>query len=177
MTSNTDWDKLQKRLDNVKKPVRTFKLCEDPEVRDRYLTAKRAAEEADAHLKQAKEQSYDADAMTLMEKLAKEARADLTAAQKTYDAHTVTLRFQALERNQLKDLMAKHPPTEQEEADGKEFAEETFAPELIAAASMDGMPAEAAARYLETWTAPDARGLWNAAWSVQHTQRTDLGKG
>jgi hypothetical protein len=50
-------------------------------------------------------------------------------------------------------------------------------PALIAAASLDGMPEEAAARYLRTWIPSDARALWQAAWSVQHTQRTDLGKG
>ena len=50
MTSSTGWGALEKRLNSVKKPVRTFALCDDPEIRDRYQVAKREAEEADAAL-------------------------------------------------------------------------------------------------------------------------------
>jgi len=50
MTAATGWDALEQRLNNVKKPVRTLKLCDDPEIRDRYLAATRASEQADAEL-------------------------------------------------------------------------------------------------------------------------------
>lgn len=181
MTSSTAWEALEKRLTNLKKPVHTFALCDDPDIRDRYQTAKREAEQADTYLKSMKDRQgtdgvVDADALHALEQQAKTARTELAAAKKAYDAHTVVLRFQALERQELEQLLAKHPPTEQDEENGTEFSE-AFMPALIAAASLDGMPEEAAARFMQTWTPSDARALWQAAWSVQHTQRTDLGKG
>jgi hypothetical protein len=177
MTSTTsNWDKLEARLDRVKKPTRTLRLCDDTDIRDRYMAAKRRAEEADAYLN-ALDKDTDPEARTAYQKQAAGAQAELAEAQKDYTAHTIVLRFEALERQELKDLMAKHPPSEQDEASGADWNEDTFMPALIAAASLDGMPEEAAARYLKTWTPPDARDLWQAAWSVQNTQRTDLGKG
>ncbi|MEU1134475.1 hypothetical protein ABZ383_32220, partial [Streptomyces sp. NPDC005900] len=107
---------------------------------------------------------------------AKAAKAELDAAQKAFDAAAVTLRFTALERRTLMELQEKHPPSEEEEAEGEDFAMETFAPALISAASLDGMPVDYARHCLDTWSAADASGLWNAAWSIQHQQRTDLGK-
>lgn len=174
MTSST-WETLEKRLASVKKPVRTFALCDDPDIRLQYQTAKRDAEQADATLASLT-QDTEPDVRTVAEQQAKTAKTALTAAKKAYDAHTVVLRFQALERQELEKLLAKHPPTEQDEEQGTEFSE-AFMPALIAAASLDGMPEEAAARFMQTWTPSDARNLWQAAWSVQHTQRTDLGKG
>lgn len=176
MSSNTSWAKLQQRLDNVKKPVATLHLCDDPDVRDRYQQAQRAAEQAHSYLKSLTDDA-DLNAKALIQTQAQEADAELAAAKKAYDAHTIVLRFTALERQELEKLLAAHPPTEKEEEDGAEFAEKTFGPALISAASLDGMPPEAAERYLNEWTPSDARALWNAAWSVQHTQRTDLGKG
>jgi hypothetical protein len=174
--ASTTWDALEKRLNSVKKPIAVFRLCDDPDIRDRYLTAKREADQADTHLAGLPKTSDPAD-RTLLEEQAKTAKTALEAAQKAYDAHTIVLRFQGLERQKLEELLAKHPPSEKDEENGAEFAEDTFMPALIAAASLDGMPEEAAARFMRTWIPSDARALWQAAWSVQHTQRTDLGKG
>lgn len=175
MTSSTPWDALEKRLNNIQKPVSVFRLCDDTDVRDRYLAAKRKSEQADTCLSGLSKDA-EPEVRALAERQAAQAAADLKDAKKAYDAHTITLRFQGLERQELEKLLAKHPPTEQDEENGAEFHEPTFAPALIAAASLDGMPEAAAARYLQIWTPLDARALWNAAWSVQHTQRTDLGK-
>jgi len=172
----SNWDALEKRLNAVKKPVSTFRLCDDPEIRDRYLTAKRDAEQADAYLNSL-DKDAGPEARAVAEQAAQTAKTWLTDAKKTYDAHTIVLRFQGLERQELEKLLAKHPPTEQDEKDGAEFHEDSFMPALIAAASVDGMPEDAAARFLRTWIPSDARSLWQAAGSVQHTQRTDLGKG
>jgi hypothetical protein len=176
MTSSTPWDALEKRLDNIKKPVRVFRLCDDTDVRDRYLSAKRKTEQADTYLAGLSKDA-EPEVRALAERQVVQAAAELKDAKKAYDSHTITLRFQGLERKKIERLLAAHPPTEQDEENGAEFAEATFAPALISAASLDGMTEEAAARYLETWIPSDARALWNAAWSVQHTQRTDLGKG
>jgi len=175
-TTANGWDALAQRLDNVKKPVQAFHLCDDVAVRDRYLTAKQEAEQADAYLK-ALAKDTDTEARALVEKQAKDAKAELAAAQKAYDAHTVTLRFTALERQQLEQLQNLHPASEEDEAKGNDFAFDEFAPALISAASLDGMPVDAARRYLDTWTPADAMALWRAAWNIQHQQRTDLGKG
>lgn len=174
-TTANSWDALQERLDKVKKPVRTLKLCDDPDIRDRYRAAQAAAERADAALKEFPKDG-DPEALTFLQAAANGANVELAAAKKTYDAHTITLRFTALEQQELEDLQNKHPAGEEGEEQGNDFEFDTFAPALISAASLDGMPVEAAARYLKTWTSPDARDLWNAAWSIQHTKRTDLGK-
>lgn len=176
MTSTTSWDTLQKRLDNVKKPVSTLRLCDDADIRDRYLTAKRNAEQADSYAKALTEDT-DPDARAALDKQAKDAADELTAAKKAYDAHTITLRFTALERRELEQLQSKHPASEEDEERGNDYAFDTFAPALISAASLDGMPLDYAAHCMQSWTAGDSAALWRAAWSIQHQQRTDLGKG
>lgn len=175
-TTGSDWSALRKRLDNVKKPVRTFALCEDPDIRDRYVKAKRAAELARVSLEQLPK-TADKDARAHVQQQAIEANAELDQARQAYDAVTIVLRFTGLERAALEDLQTKHPATEEDEANNWDFNFDTFAPELIAAASLDGMPAEDARHFLDTWTPPDAQDLWNAAWSAQQSRRTDLGKG
>jgi hypothetical protein len=177
MTSNTNgWNALQKRLDGIDKPTRTLKLCDDPSVHDRYLDAKQAAERAAEYLNSLPKDT-DKDARALVRKQYIEAATALEAAQSEYDAHTVTLTFRALERGELEKLQAAHPATEEDEALGRDFNFDTFAPELIASASVDGMPVEYAAQAMKTWSLADSEDLWNAAWSVQRRKRTDLGKG
>lgn len=177
MTStSTDWAALEERLAQVKKPVRTLSLCQDTTIRERFMEAQKA----DAHAQQALTslpKDTEREVRAVYEQGAKAAKTKLAAAQKAYDAHVIVLRFTALERKQLEALQAAHPAGEADEAGGQDYAMETFAPALISAASMDGMPVEKAALYLDTWAPGDASDLWNAAWSIQHTKRTDLGKG
>lgn len=175
-TTTSTWDALAKRLDSVEKPVGTLKLCPDPNVRDRYLQAKKEADHADGYLKELSKDA-DPDARALVEKQVSDAKAELIKAQKAYDEQTITLKFTALERKRLEALQDAHPAGEEDEARGDDFALDTFAPALIAAASLDGMPADYARQCLDTWPPSDARDLWNAAWSIQHRKRTDLGKG
>lgn len=178
MTTNNSangWAKLQQRLDKLDKPVGYLRLCDDTDVRDRYQAAKKAAEQAQAYLTTLSKDA-DTDTKVLVQSQAQQATDELEAAKAAYDAHTIVLRFTALERQQLEKMLAGHPPSEEDEANGFDFNEKTFSPALISAASLDGMPEEDAQRYLDTWTPSDARALWQAAWSIQHTQRTDLGK-
>lgn len=178
MTSSTTWAALQKRLDGMPKPTQVLRLCSDPDIRDRYQHAKKAAERAEEYL-ESLSKDVDKDALALFKKQTKEAQEELKAAQDDYEAHTVVLTFQALERGQLKDLIKEHPPTEEdEEQDGNaEFHFDTFAPALVSAASTDGMPLEFAQQAMQTWALDDWKALWGAAWSVQQRKRTDLGKG
>jgi hypothetical protein len=177
MTSTTSgWNALQKRLDGIDKPTRALKLCDDPAVHDRYQAAKQAAERAQEYADSLPKDT-DQDARALVDKQARDTQTAYAAAQEEYDAHTVTLTFRALERGELERLQAAHPATEEDEALGRDFNFDTFAPELIAAASVDGMPVEYAAQAMKTWSLADSEDLWNAAWSVQRRKRTDLGKG
>ncbi|MFF1444113.1 hypothetical protein [Streptomyces sp. NPDC058295] len=175
MSSNT-WDELAKRLDAVPKPVQELRLCPDPEVRDRYLTAKKDHEQADNYLKQMGKDA-DPEALAHVQKEAQAAAEELAAAKSAYDKVTIVLKFKALPRGELEKLQNAHPAGEQDEAKGEDYAFETFAPALISAASMNEMPVDYAAKALDQWAPGDARDLWNAAWSIQHARRTDLGKG
>ncbi|GAA3155295.1 hypothetical protein ACFQ0X_43600 [Streptomyces rectiviolaceus] len=175
MTSTTStWDAKKKRLDALKRPEQPFTICEDPEVRERRNRAKAAHQRATEVLADLPPEEEHRD---LYEARVKETKTELAAAQKAFDAASVTLRFIALERQEYEDLVKKHPASEVEEAAGEDFALETFAPALISASSLDGMPVDYALHCLNTWSPADARGLWNAAWTIQHHQRTDLGKG
>ena len=178
MTSTTAWDAIQKRLDDMPKPTQILRLCSDPDVRDRYHAAKQTAARAEDYLKSLGKDA-DKDALALIRKQVRDAQADLKEAREAYEAATVTLTFRALERGELKALIAEHPPTEEDEEkdSSAEFHFDTFAPALIAAASLDGMPPEYAQQAMDTWALDDWRALWGAAWGVQQRKRTDLGKG
>lgn len=171
----TQWATLAKRLDALKPAVATFTICDDPDLRARLNDAKNAADEADATLKTLA--TDEEAARPLLELRAKQATAELAEAQKAFDKAAIRLRFQALPRQELEALQNAHPASEKEEEAGEEYAMDTFAPALISAASLDGMPAEYAKQALDTWSAADAQALWRAAWGIQHTSRTDLGKG
>ncbi|MBZ6211629.1 hypothetical protein KVH31_34605 [Streptomyces olivaceus] len=177
MTSSTAWDAIQKRLDSMPKPTQVLRLCADPDVRDRYHTAKQTAERAEEYLKSLGKDA-DKDGVALVRKQVKDAQNELAAAREAYDAATAVLTFQALERGALRDLIKEHPPLEEDEEQDSsaEFHFETFAPALIAAASTDDMPLEYAQQAMQTWALDDWKALWGAAWSVQQRKRTDLGK-
>ena len=176
MTSTSDWAAKQKRLDGMPKPTATLTLYDDPAVRDRYQAAVKAADHAEEALA-ALPKDVHPSALALVQAQGYQAHAELQAATDERDLHTETLTFQALEREQLAELLLKHPPTEEDEEAGRDYHFDTFAPEVISAASMDGMPVEYAAKALKKWSLGDADDLWNVAWSVQRRKRTDLGKG
>ncbi|MFI8792567.1 hypothetical protein [Streptomyces sp. NPDC055105] len=176
-TSTTTWDAMQKRLDALQRPTVTFTICEDPEAKQRLTRAKNSADEADQALAAASAMAAGDAGRATLEAHAKDAKTELTAAQRAFDKAAITLRFTALERKELAALQTAHPPTEEDEAEGDDFHSDTFAPALISAASQDGMPVDYARHCLNSWSAADARALWNAAWQIQFQQRTDLGKG
>jgi hypothetical protein len=176
MTSTNGWADKQKRLDARGKATSTLTMYDDPDVRDRYLTAKQKAEQADAYLARLPKDA-DPEARTLVERQVAEAAAELQTAMEEKDAHSVVLTFQALDRQRLEELVAKHPPTEEDEEAGRDFHHDSFAPVLISEASLDEMPLEYAQNAMRTWSLSDSDDLWLAAWTVQRRKRTDLGKG
>ncbi|MFE0206992.1 hypothetical protein [Streptomyces sp. NPDC058985] len=178
MTS-TAWDAIQKQLDGMPKPTQVLRLCADPDVRDRYQAAKQNADRAQDYADAVgKDKNADKEALALVRKQARDEQNALAAAREEYERATVTLTFRAIEHGELRELLAKHPPTEEDEAENSsaEFHHDTFAPALIAAANTDGMPLEYAQQAMTTWPLEDWRALWGAAWSVQQRKRTDLGK-
>ncbi|MEV5915838.1 hypothetical protein AB0M00_44015 [Streptomyces chartreusis] len=175
-TTANGWAALEKRLDGIPKPTRTLALCADPDVRDRYQAAKQAHQRASNYL-QSLPKNAEKDARALATSQVAEAAAHLEAVKQEYDAITVTLTFQALERGELEDLRSQHPATEEDEELGRDFHFDTFAPALISASSVDGMPVEYAQQAMKKWSLTDSDDLWNVAWAVQQRKRSDLGKG
>jgi len=179
---STTWDALQARLDGLKRPTATLTICPDDDARQRLNVAKAELQGAEEYLASLADPAEGDNLEALnAEKAAAEtrvkaAKSELTAAQKAFDKTAITLTFQALERQKLIDLEKEHPASEEEEANGAEHAS-SFAPALVSASSVDGMPLEYARHCLDTWSLGDSTDLYNAAVSVQRAQRTDLGKG
>ncbi|MFK8851258.1 hypothetical protein [Streptomyces sp. Ac-502] len=174
-TTATAWDRLAKRLDTLTPATTTFTICDDADLRQRLAHAKTAVDDAETAL--AGLQPEDEPHRPLVRKRAEDARDALAAVQAEFDQRAIRLHFKALARQELEALQNAHPASEKEEEAGEDYEMETFAPALISAASVDGMPVEYARHLLDTWSAADARALWHAAWSIQHQSRADLGKG
>lgn len=168
------WDELQRKLDGLKPAIATFTICDDENLRVRLGQAKAELASAEARLKEAASDGADTAAA---EYRVEAARTELAAAQAAHDERAVTLRFRAIPRKQLAALEREHPANEEEEANGEEFHMDDFAPAVIAAASLDGMPLEYAVTCMSEWSAADSRDLWSAAYGIQHRNRSDLGKG
>ncbi|MFE0190727.1 hypothetical protein [Streptomyces sp. NPDC058989] len=159
-------DRLRRRA----RPENKLRICDDEELRNRAEVAQREAERA----------RFLAEANPGDEELAQRA-ADAEeanqAASAALDNASDFLTFRALPRPVLEDLIAEHPPTEKQSEEGAVFNPDTFPAALISAASLDGMSREEAEELLNTWSAPDANALWEAAWQVQQESRVELGKG
>jgi hypothetical protein len=179
MTSTaTPWNDLKKRLADIKPAIATFTICDDSTLREQLADAKKKARDAEAAWTNWNAADDTAkDAKDVFKQRLERAQTELAQAQAAFDTQAVTLRFQALPREELEALERKHPATEEQEADGDTWNKNTFPPALIAAASLDGMPLEDAAHFMARWPLADFRDLWSAAYGVQSHRRTDLGKG
>jgi hypothetical protein len=167
------WAAKQAKLRNRKTTTATLRICDDDDLKATLEEAKRARRVAAADLETQQTKDGKEQATRRLE-AADEA---LQAAQAAVDAATVTLTFRGLPRKAYEALVNEHPPTEEEAEEGGEWNAETFTPALVAASSVDGMPIEDAAYFLEEWSPAEAGMLFNAAMSVQLTSRMDLGKG
>jgi hypothetical protein len=157
------------RLRGRARPQNRLRVCDDDRLRQQFEeareTAARARLLADASPGDERGTQHAADAAVALE----EARAAL-------DDASDFLTFLALPRPVLEELISQHPPTEEQAGEGSVFNPDTFPAALIAAASFDGMNEAEAAELLNSWSAPDANMLWEAAWSVQQETRVELGK-
>lgn len=96
---------------------------------------------------------------TLEQLLGKKPRT--TTVDVTVGTDTLTLEFRALGAKAYDELMAAHPPTKEQKAEGQVWNPVTFPAALIAASSHD--PTITPEQATELWTSPDwARGeLWD----------------
>ncbi|MBC9724952.1 hypothetical protein [Streptomyces sp. TRM68367] len=163
------WAAKMDRLRRRARPQNKLRICDDDPLRQRFEETEQAARrarfvaEANPGDEQAGQRAADAAA----------AHDDARAA---LDAASDFLTFRALPRPVLEDLIADHPPTEQQTEEGAIFNPDTFPAALVSAASVDGMSREEAEELLNGWSAPDANALWDAAWQVQQESRVELGK-
>lgn len=164
------WTATREKLRARQRPVLTMTICDDQAVKDRLATAQYTERRARAAVE---DDPADKD----LKKLHTRAQVELAEAQAAFDAAAIVLRFQALRRPDFEALKKAHPATEEQAEDGMAFDPETLGPELIAAASLDGITAEEAAEYLTEWSEGEAAQLFDTAWQVQGETRADLGKG
>lgn len=81
--------------------------------------------------------------------------------------HTKVFRFRGLSRRAFSDLIAKYPPSKEDEAEGKDVDWETFGVALIAACAVDpAMTEEKAGKLVDVLTSAQYDSLFAAAFSV-----------
>lgn len=170
VAQDAHWAATRERLAARTRATARMTICDDHTVKEALSRAQFAARSAQAAV-DATDTSENRAALAT----AKEA---LDAAQAAFDEAAIVLRFQAIERPVLEKLKKNHPPTEEQAEDGYAFNVDTFAPALIAAASLDGITEDDAREYLDTWSEAEAITLWNTAYGVQgDASRLDVGKG
>ena len=163
------WAAKMDRLRVRALPQKHLRICDDQTVKDAWTAARHAAE-------QAREDAAEAPGDRQLAAEAKRTAKALEAARSAYDDASVILTFRAVPRPVLKALFDGHKPTEEQEAAGSEWNEETFPAALISAASVDGMTVPEAQELIDTWSNAEANALFAAAMSAQQEQRMDLGK-
>lgn len=164
------WAATRERLRNRNRHTAALTICDDLDVRNALETARYALRRLQAEAADRPGDQTVKDAVAIAEQ-------DVATAQAAFDAAAIVLRFQALPRLEFEALKKAHPATEEQAEDGHDLNVEAFGPELIAAASVDGITVDDAREYLDTWSEAEAAALFNAAWNVQETSRMDLGKG
>ncbi|MFJ9799821.1 hypothetical protein [Streptomyces sp. NPDC101145] len=170
VAKDAHWAAKLERLRTRQRPTATLTICDDHTARKTLEDARRT------HLLASAKADGAPDDTDLQQAL-RDAEQRLTQAQAAYDEAAIVLTFQALERPAFEALQRAHPPTEEQAEDGLGVNVETLGPELIAAASLDGITPDLAREFLDTWAQAEASQLFQTAWDVQYTVRSDVGKG
>ncbi|KPI15658.1 hypothetical protein OK074_2103 [Actinobacteria bacterium OK074] len=170
------WEQKMERLRRRSLPERVLRVCDDPARRTEYEEAKRTADRArllaEAQLDAQPEPENGANDGVFAERAAQAERRREAAARALHEA-SAYLTFRALPRPLLEELIHAHPPTDEQAADGAAFNPDTFPAALVSASNTDGMTETEARELLDSWSAPDANALWEAAWQVQQEGRAD----
>lgn len=162
VAKDAHWTATLAKLRARTRPTATLTICDDDTARRNLTEARQRHTRAQL--------GGDAEQLAATE-------AALAAAQDAFDDAAIVLTFQALPRTVFEELKLAHPPTEAQAEDGQPFNVETFGPELISAASLDGLTVDHARTFLTEWAEGEATQLFHAAWDLQGTLRADLGKG
>ncbi|MEU9849261.1 hypothetical protein [Streptomyces sp. NPDC047985] len=170
VAADAHWAATRERLRSRSRPTVRLTICDDHDAKESLAEARFVHQQAQDAADRAPED--EAAKATL-----RAAATSLTKAQAAVDKASIVLRFQALDRKTYKELLAAHPPTEDQAEDGYAFNLDTLGPVLIAASSLDGITEEDAAEFLDDWSQAEAEALLNAAFGVQREERMDLGKG
>jgi hypothetical protein len=177
-TRPATFDHLKKKS----KPQKSISIVLDDEVATELMRA--SAEHADAQLRLDSMEQTDpliAGQRKLVRRLQTERDAALAAA----DIVTEHLTFRSIGAKRYDDLVALHPPTEQQKADAAElnmvrtYDPDTFLPALIASTCIvPVMTAEQVGELRDEWNATEYMDLVQAALEVSNVKRTvDWGKG
>lgn len=170
VAQDAHWSATRERLRNRVRPTATLTICDDHQ-------AKKARAEAEVKLRYAQANRDEDPTATGVAAAVAAAQAAMDTAQAAFDEAAIVLRFQALPRPEFEALKRAHPATEEQAEEGNTLNIETFAPELIAASSLDGITEEEAREYLDTWSEGEAAALFQTAFSLQGETRLDVGKG
>ncbi|MFJ9988565.1 hypothetical protein ACIQUD_31910 [Streptomyces globisporus] len=170
VAADAHWQAKLAKLRARTRPTVTLTICDDEDLKKAAATARFLEQQA----KEAAEKNPGDKASQAAAKAASE---HLASAQAALDEASVELRFQALPRNDFRELLAAHPPTEEQADKGYDHNPDTMAPVLIAAASLDPLTEEDATDFLADWSQAEGERLYAAALRVQQTDRMDLGKG
>ncbi|MFD7867313.1 hypothetical protein [Streptomyces sp. NPDC059783] len=170
VAADPHWAATRERLANRTRPTATLTICDD-------LAVKKDLEVARYTLRRLEEQAKESPDDKTLQDAATSAQNDLEKAQGKFDKTAIVLTFRALPRKEFEALKKAHPATEEQAEDDLEFDVESLGPELVSAASVDGITVDDAREYLDTWGEAEAAELFGTAWGVQQTVRMDLGKG
>ncbi|TQF05565.1 hypothetical protein E6W39_29215 [Kitasatospora acidiphila] len=190
VAKDAHWARKMARLRARRLPERTASFCDDQSAKDAVnrasiglATARAAARTAaDTEGVPPEQREQWAEQHPLVT-AAKEA---LDRAERELDCATVELTFRGLPRPVWEQLLAEHPPTQEQADKGQEYNVHSFPAALVAAchverdtdgAEVDGLSVAEAQELLDTWSDADARALFTAALLVNQTVRADLGKG
>ncbi|MFD4795887.1 hypothetical protein [Streptomyces anulatus] len=169
VAADAHWASKLAKLRARTRPTVTLTICDDDDLKRAAATARFLEQQAkDTAETNPDDKAAQAAATAAAERLA--------AAQADLDEAAVQLRFQALPRNEFRELLAAHPPTEEQAGKGYDYNPDTMAPILIAAASLDPLTEEDAAAFLAEWSQAEGDALVSAALRVQQADRMDLGK-
>ncbi|MFF2864502.1 hypothetical protein ACFVSX_32060 [Streptomyces rubiginosohelvolus] len=170
VAADAHWEAKLAKLRARTRPTVTLTICDDEDLKKAAATARILDQDAQNTAEQNPRDKTAQDA-------ARRTAASLETAQAALDEASVRLRFQALPRTAFRELLAAHPPTEEQVDKGYDHNPDTMAPVLIAAASLDPLTEEDAAQFLADWSQAEGERLYAAALRVQQTDRMDLGKG
>lgn len=166
------WSATMAKL-RAKKPIEhPFALVVDDNVQTALQDAATALREAHTRLNAGGEPTAEQVETLRADVDACEVR--VAEARQALEDATVRLTFRALPRPAYEQLLAEHPPTDEEREQGRAYDVETFAPALISACSAEGMTVEEATELLETWNQAEAGGLFQAAVVVNQAARFRL---